>query len=190
MRYVWDRFEDYFGGKPAPLRALIGVQARWLRRWDRRTAVRVGQWLPISTVVRERLRAWYGVPDERSRVLFPPVEVERFRGAGALPVPAGLESRGYDLVLSALVPYKRIDLAVEYTGPGAHCDLNGIYLLRGSEHVDLRAHERDPAVHGGAGQQRVGRGLAQRPGPGARHLHRVRWADLLAAGVLRGGERP
>ena len=48
----------------------------------------------------------------RPRVLFPPVDVDRFRGAGRLPVPKGLESRGYDLVLSALVPYKRIDLAV------------------------------------------------------------------------------
>ena len=34
---------------------------------------------------------------------------------------------------------KRIDLAVEYAGPGAHCDLNGIYLLRGSEHVDYHS---------------------------------------------------
>jgi Fe-S cluster assembly protein SufD len=31
---------------------------------------------------------------------------------------------------------KRIDVSVEFAGPGAHCDLNGIYLLRGSEHVD------------------------------------------------------
>ncbi len=112
MRYVWDRFDDYFGRKPLPLRAAIGVQARWLRAWDRRTSDRVQQWLPISTVVAERLRDWYGVPDERSRVLFPPVDVDRFRDAGRLPVPAGLESGGYDLVLSALVPYKRIDLAV------------------------------------------------------------------------------
>ena len=31
---------------------------------------------------------------------------------------------------------KRLDVVVEHAGPGAHCDLNGIYLLRGSEHVD------------------------------------------------------
>ncbi|MEE4191655.1 MAG: Fe-S cluster assembly protein SufD [Halieaceae bacterium] len=31
---------------------------------------------------------------------------------------------------------KRIDIVVEHAGSGAHCDLNGIYLLRGSEHVD------------------------------------------------------
>ena len=31
---------------------------------------------------------------------------------------------------------KRIDIVVDHQGPGAHCELNGIYLLRGSEHVD------------------------------------------------------
>ena len=112
MRYVWDRFDDYFGNKPPLVRGLIGWQARNLRRWDRRTADRVHQWLPISTVVRQRLLDWYGVPGDRTRIVFPPVAVSRFAGAGRLPVPPGLTSRGYDLVLSALVPYKRIDLAV------------------------------------------------------------------------------
>ncbi|MBD3219851.1 glycosyltransferase [bacterium] len=112
MRYVWDRFDDYFGGKPAPVRALLRLEAGRLRRWDRRTAARVDRWLPISTVVRQRLRDWYGVPDARSRIVFPPVDVSRFAGAGASPPPDGLDSRSYDLVLSALVPYKRIDLAV------------------------------------------------------------------------------
>ena len=31
---------------------------------------------------------------------------------------------------------KRVDIVVEHAGSGAHCDLNGLYLLRGSEHVD------------------------------------------------------
>ena len=112
MRYVWDRFDDYFGRKPAPVRALISAQARRLRAWDRRTADRVHWWLSNSTVVKQRLLDWYGVPEARTRVVAPPVDVDRFRGAGQLPEPAGLASRSYDLVLSALVPYKRIDLAV------------------------------------------------------------------------------
>ncbi|MCP4572374.1 MAG: glycosyltransferase family 4 protein [bacterium] len=113
MRYVWDRFDDYFGSKPAPLREVIGWQAGRLRRWDRRTADRVARWLPISTVVQQRLVDWYGVPAERTRIVFPPVDVDRFVGAGELPAPAGFASGSYDFVLSALVPYKRIDLAVQ-----------------------------------------------------------------------------
>ncbi len=34
---------------------------------------------------------------------------------------------------------KRIDLVVDHAGPGAHCDLNGIYLLRNKEHVDYHS---------------------------------------------------
>ena len=113
MRYVWDRFEDYFGNKPAPVRALIGWEAARLRRWDRRTSARVRRWLPISTVVQQRLVEWYGVPQERTRIVFPPVDVGRFAGAAALPPPRGFASGSYDFVLSALVPYKRIDLAVQ-----------------------------------------------------------------------------
>lgn len=112
MRYVWDRFDDYFGSKPAPVRALLRLEAARLRAWDRRTASRVHRWLPISTIVRQRVREWYGVPDDRSRIVFPPVDVDRFENAGDLPEPVGLTTGGYDLVLSALVPYKRIDLAV------------------------------------------------------------------------------
>jgi glycosyltransferase involved in cell wall biosynthesis len=112
MRYVWDRFDDYFGRRPAPLRRAIAWQARRLRAWDRRTAARVSRWLPISTVVRQRLIEWYGVARERTRIVFPPVDVARFADAHTAPPPDGLGSGGYDLVLSALVPYKRIDLAV------------------------------------------------------------------------------
>lgn len=31
---------------------------------------------------------------------------------------------------------KRINLVVDHVGPGAHCEANGVYLPRGSEHVD------------------------------------------------------
>ena len=34
---------------------------------------------------------------------------------------------------------KRVDIVVNHRGPGAHCDLNGIYLLRNSEHVDYHS---------------------------------------------------
>jgi len=113
MRYVWDRFDDYFGSKPRPVRGLIGWQAARLREWDRRTAPRVDRWLANSTVVRQRILDWYGVPEERVRVVHPPVDVGRFKTREQCPAPVGLESLGYDLVVSALVAYKKIDLAVQ-----------------------------------------------------------------------------
>ncbi|PIE76405.1 glycosyl transferase [bacterium DOLJORAL78_65_58] len=112
MRYVWDRFDDYFGGKPRPVRGLIGWQAARLRAWDRRTAPRVDRWLANSTVVRQRILDWYGVPRDRVRVVHPPVDIKRFRTREHLAPPMGLASLGYDLVVSALVAYKKIDLAV------------------------------------------------------------------------------
>ncbi len=112
MRYVWDRFDDYFGSKPFPVRQMIAGQAARLRRWDRDTAGRVHQWLANSTVVRSRIMDWYSVAGEKVTVVHPPVDVGRFDTAERLPVPDGLPSGGYDLVVSALVAYKRIDLAV------------------------------------------------------------------------------
>lgn len=44
---------------------------------------------------------------------------------------------GFHLALGS--DLKRVDLVIEYSGPGAHCELNGIYLLRGSEHVDYHS---------------------------------------------------
>lgn len=107
MRYVWDRFEDYFGHMRGPKRALIEREAARLRAWDRRSAVRVDRYLANSHFVRDRILRFYEVAPERVAVVAPPVETERF---GAAP-----RSQGRDryLVVSALVPYKRIDHAVQ-----------------------------------------------------------------------------
>ncbi len=114
MRYIWDRFDDYFDTKPFPLRQIIGWQARRLRAWDLGTLDRVHLWLPISTEVRRRLLAWYRLPPARTAIVFPPVDLAIFDPAApeAASPPPGLTHRGYDLVVSALVPYKRVDLAV------------------------------------------------------------------------------
>ncbi len=113
MRYVWDRFDDYFGDKPFPAKQLIGWQASRLRRWDKETSSRVDHWIAISHLVQNRIIDWYGVSPDKVNIVYPPVDVGRFQGAGQLPVPAGLVSGGYDLVVSALVAYKKIDLAVK-----------------------------------------------------------------------------
>jgi glycosyltransferase involved in cell wall biosynthesis len=103
MRYVWDRYDDYFGPRAGPAaRVLMPPLAAALRRWDRRTAAGVGHFVAISRFVADRIRRAYG---RQSDVIYPPVEVARFRIE---------ETPGeYYLVVSALTPYKRVDLAVE-----------------------------------------------------------------------------
>jgi glycosyltransferase involved in cell wall biosynthesis len=107
MRYVWDRFDDYFGHLPAPLRGLIRTQATRLRRWDASTAERVDHYLANSRFVAGRIRDFYGMEADRVEVRPPPVDLDAF------PAPDGGPREDRYLVVSALVPYKRIDVAVE-----------------------------------------------------------------------------
>jgi glycosyltransferase involved in cell wall biosynthesis len=103
MRYVWDLYDDYFGPRAGlATRLLMPPVAAWLRRWDRATAAGVHHFVAISRFVAERIRRTYG---READVIHPPVDVSRFR----------LEDSPGDfyLVVSALTPYKRVDLAVE-----------------------------------------------------------------------------
>lgn len=108
MRYVWDRFDDYFGparmGRVAS--AGLRVMAEGLRAWDAATAGRVHHYIANSHTVAGRIRYFYG---REAEVIEPPVDTDFFT-PGSLEGP--IEEPGYDLVVSALVPYKRIDLAV------------------------------------------------------------------------------
>ena len=103
MRYVWDLYDDYFGPRAGlTARVLMPPVAAWLRRWDRRTAADVHQFVAISRFVAARIRRAYG---RDADVIYPPVDVSRFRVD---------EAPGeFYLVVSALTPYKRVDLAVE-----------------------------------------------------------------------------
>jgi len=103
MRYVWDLYDQYFGPPAGVLtRTLMPAVAAALRRWDRRTAAGVHHFVAISRFVADRIRRAYG---RDSEVIYPPVDVARFRVE---------DSAGdFYLVVSALTPYKRVDLAVE-----------------------------------------------------------------------------
>jgi glycosyltransferase involved in cell wall biosynthesis len=100
MRYVWDLYDDYFGrGGPAMRLAMPPVAAA-LRRWDRRTAG-VSHFVAISKHIADRIRRVY---DRPSDLMYPPVDVQRYE------IVDGPDD--YYLVVAALVPYKRVDLAV------------------------------------------------------------------------------
>lgn len=103
MRYVWDLYDDYFGrGSGLIARVVMPGVAAALRRWDRATATRPQHIVAISRFVADRIARCWGRPSE---VIYPPVDCERF---------ALTETReDFYLVVSALAPYKRVDLAVD-----------------------------------------------------------------------------
>ncbi len=103
-RYIWD-LDSYLARErfSPPVQVLARLVARLYRRWDFAAAQRVDHFIAISTEVQARIRRFYR---RNSSLIFPPVEVaERFT-----PAPAHDD---YFLVVSRLIPYKRIDLAVE-----------------------------------------------------------------------------
>jgi glycosyltransferase involved in cell wall biosynthesis len=102
LRAAWD-YERYVAREKLGLaRLALPPVIRRIRDWDRRTAARPDLFVANARVVAERIRRCYG---RASVVVPPPVEIARCR-PGA---PVG----DYWLVLSRLIPYKRIDLAVE-----------------------------------------------------------------------------
>jgi glycosyltransferase involved in cell wall biosynthesis len=128
MRYVWDRFDDYFGpGRvPALARPVIGAVAEALRAWDVATASRVDHYAANSAYVAGRIRRYYGRDAE---VVPPPVDADFYTPGGDAP-------GAYDLVISALVPYKRIELVLDaYRGTGRALKVVG----SGPEDARLRA---------------------------------------------------
>lgn len=118
MRYVWDRYDDYFGPErmAAPLRWAIKPMAARLRAWDRRTASRVHHFVADSAYVAERIRRYYG---READVIHAPVDTDFY-------TPGSQPPGDFDLVVSALAPYKRVDLVLEaYRGTGRKVKIVG-----------------------------------------------------------------
>ena len=108
MRYAWDQFDAYFGAArigrvaSAIMRRVMGR----LARWDRDTSGRVHRYVTNSQHVAGRIRRYY---NREATVVYPPVDTEFFHPDSAVP-------GRYALVVSALVPYKRLDLAIDACG--------------------------------------------------------------------------
>lgn len=106
MRYVWDRFDDYFGADRVgwlASRLFFKPIAAMLRSYDRCTATRVSHYAANSHFVAQRVQSFY---HRVAEVIHPPVAVEKFADVKRMP-------QDYYLFFSALVPYKRADLAIQ-----------------------------------------------------------------------------
>ncbi|HXT62490.1 MAG TPA: glycosyltransferase [Pyrinomonadaceae bacterium] len=103
MRWVW-RYEDYVArerfGRLS--RTLLPMMLWPLRKWDLRASQQPNYYIANSQLVADRIKKIYG---REAHVIPPPIEVNRFHMSN--------ETDDYYLVLSRLMAYKRIDLAIE-----------------------------------------------------------------------------
>jgi glycosyltransferase involved in cell wall biosynthesis len=102
FRYVWSHRDRTLAERRDPVTrlALRTLFRRW-RQWDWIAAQRVDRYLANSRATQKRISTYFG---RESTVIYPPVETERFS-----PGPVG----DYYLVLSELMPHKRISTAIE-----------------------------------------------------------------------------
>jgi len=104
MRYAWNQYFAYFSPRKIPVfsRILIPPVIHYLRLWDESASARVDHFLANSVNVARRIQKYY----RRDADVVPaPVDTEFFRPADGRP-------EDYYLIVSALVPYKMIDLAI------------------------------------------------------------------------------
>lgn len=102
MRYAWHIRSEYLSGFSYPKKWMAEVMLDYIRNWDRKTSSRVTHFIAVSKNVQNRIKQAY---NRNSVVIHPPVECNRFTISD--------DDDGYYLIVSAQVPYKRIDIAVE-----------------------------------------------------------------------------
>ncbi len=102
MRYAWDLAPTYLRASPSVMRPAVWMMQAGLRHWDRATARHVSHFIANSRFVADRIWRHY---QREATVIYPPVDVEYFTPAG--------RAEDFFLLVSRLVPYKRVDLAVE-----------------------------------------------------------------------------
>jgi glycosyltransferase involved in cell wall biosynthesis len=107
MRYMYDQFDSYFG-PGAPIYQRIGgrVFRGHLTKWDLKSNENVDHFIANSAFVQSRIKKFYG---RDSIVIHPFVETDDFRAVQTSPPP----KEDYFLMVGALTPNKRVDLAIE-----------------------------------------------------------------------------
>jgi len=102
MRYGWDLYHEYIKDKNIVMRWIMASQMHKMRIWDRLSADRVDYFIANSNNVARRINKTYR---RDSKVIYPPVDTEFYTPADKVG--------NYYLIVSRLVSYKRVDLAIK-----------------------------------------------------------------------------
>lgn len=97
-RYLWSGYDFYF--RNPTVRFFAEPMVSYLRKWDKIAAKRPDIIVGISKTVASRIERYY---ERETPVVYPPVQLQP---------KASVPQEDYFLVVSRLVPYKRVDLAV------------------------------------------------------------------------------
>ena len=104
MRYIWDQFDVYFSGKGWRIQTIFMHLLRpFLKTWDVRSNRGIDQFVAISRYIQKKIKNFYG---RESTVILPPVNTRLY-------FPGNECREDFFLIVGALSPYKRVDLAVE-----------------------------------------------------------------------------
>lgn len=101
-RYLWSGYNEYF--HDTLLRFVTSPMIYYLKQWDKVASHRPDSYISISDEVKKRLEKYY---DISSSVVYPPLMITQSESIEKIPF------RQFFLVVSRLVPYKRVDLAIK-----------------------------------------------------------------------------
>lgn len=110
-RYLWSGYEDYF--RNGLFRKISLPIISYLRKWDKIAAQRPDAYIAISKEVQERIKKYY---ERDSVVVYPPIGLQSTAYSLQQDKNSVVGRRladSYFLIVSRLVPYKRIDIAIE-----------------------------------------------------------------------------
>lgn len=102
-RYLWSHYDEYFKGQS--FKVMTKPVVNYLKGWDKIAAQRPDKYIAISTEVQKRIKKYY---NHDSEIIFPPVDTEKFKIQDLR-----FKKKDYYLIVSRLVPYKKVNLAIE-----------------------------------------------------------------------------
>lgn len=150
-RYVWDDCHRYVRefSRSDLFQRFAPLGLSYLRLWDYYASQRVDSYFTLSHYVAQRIRKYY---QRTATVIPPPVDVDRFT--------VSTHDDGYYLIVSRLVPYKRIDLAIaaceagrrplKIVGTGPEHDILRAKAGRYTEFLGFVSDAELPALYAGA----------------------------------------
>ena len=104
MRQAWELYYQYkeFYAKNILKKLAYSYIFHYLRMWDYLSAQRVDYFIANSDNVKKRIKKYY---NRESKVIYPPVNID------GIPLSDGIDN--YYVLVSRLVPYKKVDLVLD-----------------------------------------------------------------------------